>query len=518
MFFFYDILPMSLFCVSFTSSFKPNGNYFRYSLVAASFDDEDEEESTINDSTDSDVSKTLRNQNRQSNLKHSKTYESELDLVLEDLSESDTATIQSDTESVHSLRLAKRDDCSNDRTEIRTRSLTSTTSSLTSTTRSLTSTTRSLTSTNSSINCNNEAGRSTPPPTDQMLRYRLLNGCSKYQKLPQSTDSLTNSASLEEDHSRGCKSLPRNLKHCVSTSHFNGLISTLDKMGSLPRKLTYLNTELKKDSNSRSPVRSATDDSISRTAQQSVQHSKRRSLSPGKFKSAPATNEKAEKIHKLIEEARRMSSIADSPVTSAPSESPPIKQAFVASASTCSPIKPPGSDIDLVSPYASSDVINSPPLDADYFRRKPSYKIACSSQVTPRKVTPRPHSEDAQQMMKRNYSYRQANRVLRTHNTDSIIENKVLDTSLAPASEATGFKRAPSYKIAQTSSFDRTSRAPSYRKALDLYNETDSGLGSGDLTSSGSVMTSSSESNQSDASSGRQSSYRAATENGSKTG
>ena len=43
------------------------------------------------------------------NLRQSKTYESELDLVLEDLSEAETGTVCSDSESVMSFRMSRRD-------------------------------------------------------------------------------------------------------------------------------------------------------------------------------------------------------------------------------------------------------------------------------------------------------------------------------------------------------------------------------------------------------------------------
>lgn len=406
--------------------------------------------------------------NRKSNLKQSKTYESELDLVLEDLSECETATIQSDTESVRSLRLSRRDGKFSP----------------------------SHTSQALPTNSTSSAGetKSKPKEDDQLLKYKLLNGCTKYQRLPCTAVDIT----PQQDHTRGFKSLPRNLKNGVTNGQLNGLISTLDNMGSWPRKLSRTSLDAGKESQLESRVKSVADNS--------AYHSKRRSLSPGKLKGIPTPNEKTEKIHQLIEEARRMSSLSDSV------QSSPISRPTSTSR--------PNSDIDMVSPYASSNVLMTPPADNSEgsFIRQPSYKIACSNTVTPRKVLPRSCSEDTQ-VMKRNYSYRQANKLSRAHTSDSIMENQVLDTPTPTGSTSNSLKRAPSYRIAQTSSFERTSRAPSYRRALEMVpHETDSGLGSGDLTSSGSAMTSSSESNQSEENNGRQSSYRAATENGSKTG
>ncbi|XP_067946017.1 serine-rich adhesin for platelets-like [Watersipora subatra] len=442
----------------------------RYSLVMGSFEDiNGNDEKDIETSEETRSQTTLRGH---TNLKQSKTYESELDLVLEDLSESDTVTVHSDSESVCSLTVAQTDDQSDSRGK----------------------------KTHESV-LSEEQHIESPPVSNNLLRYKLLNGCTNYQKLthsvsgtPLATHSKSGTSLVEQNDIRSCKSLPRNLKNGVSGTYLNGLVTALDNMGSWPRKFSRVQSEIKPETLQKSDDAQSTQPS----------HSKRRSLSPGKLKSSQST-EKTEKIHSLIEEARRMSSISDK----GQSLTPPkviVPSTYDSQLSQ---------DIELVSPYASSDVAMSPPNDSsDYFRRQRSYKIACSNQVTPRKILPRANSEDPT-AMRRNYSYRQANKVLRAQNSESIIEHQILDTS--GVAEDPSLARVPSYKLAQqTSFFERSSRAPSYRKAVEL-NETDSGLGSGDLTSSSSTMTSSSESNNSDSSNGRQSSYRTATENGSKT-
>lgn len=456
--------------------------FYRYSLVMKLSDDEEDDGSIAEQ-------QSLNVQKFKSNLRQSQTYESELDLVLEDLSE--TATLNSDSESVSNLRISQR--------------------------------TKTKTSRNSSgdigakpavSNATGSVPDTVPRPLsvhdEQMLRYKLLNGCTKYQKLPHdSIDNITHSRFADEDNSRTCKSLPRNMKNVVSNGSMNGLFTTLDSMGSWPRKFSRINSELSKETSQQSGKPSLDKSSSS---QQSV-HSKRRSLSPGKLKCLPAGNEKTEKIHSLIEEARRMSSTSADVQARArvATKRPPRPMTLPTSKHTTATVNGKAdTSVELVSPYASSNVVDTSTSSFDNFIRQPSYKLACSNIVTPRKVLPRSNSEDSQ-AMKRNYSYRLANKSMRTRQSESILEHKLLESS--ESVEKNGLVRAPSYRLAQSMSIDRNCRAPSYRKALEtIPHETDSGLGSGDLTSSGSTMTSSSESNQSNHDSGRMSSYRAATE------
>jgi len=430
----------------------------------------------------------------QSHLTRSQTYESELDLVLEDLSDAETGTIHSDVESIVSVKLPA------------TAPVTST--PVESAGAESDSSKHDLTVKSPSVMTSGDQ----VAPHDQLLRYKLLNGCTKYQKITPTSAAVQSAASqstvgqsiqTEGEESRSYKSLPRNIKHHVTSGgHLNGLLSTLDNMGSWPRKLSKINAGLSKESQ---PKDSELSKPVAQTSTVSSQ-SKRRSISPGKLKlNTSSTNQKTEKIHSLIEEARRMSS---TDITVKRPLSRPLSQpesTFNSITST------PGThpQADTVSPYASCSVLTTPPKSqVENFIRQPSYKLACSHQETPRGYLPRSFSEEPKSM-RRNFSYRLANSSVTSSTNDTVPEDKVLDTY----TEGPGFVRAPSYKMAQTTSFDRKLRAPSYRRAVEtLHSEFDSGLGSGDMTSSGSLMTSSSDSAHSDHSIGRPTQLKTSTE------
>ena len=456
------------------------------------------------------------------NLRQSKTYESELDLVLEDLSEAETGTVCSDSESVVSFRMSRRDHKprSSPRRQLGNASKVSEviggagqdtyvaadgkpvpaarqlTPAENTTSQSLSQSERAKSKSLESLN-----QAESPSHEEKLLRYRLLNGCVNYQKLPQS--NYDNNESV--DQMRTCKSLPRNMKNVVGRGGINSLISTLDNMGSWPRKFNGINSLTKSETSKETHIlnTSTLTDTI---ASQQPNYLKRRSLSPGKLKNNLSLV-KDEKIHNLIEEARRMSSKGVEPEHKTPTRRPLSQPEIVL---TRVDADSPKSVISPVSPYATC--IIDPP---EQFIRQPSYRIACSNDVKPVKVLPRSNSEDAGGFSSRyNYSYRQAQKILRHQQSDSILENQVMDSpsQTTPTSQLNrnSLVRAPSYRIAQSQSFDRSNRAPSYRKALEsIPHERDSGLGSGEMTSS-------SDSNHS-LEQGRMSSYRAATENSNES-
>lgn len=465
-------------------------------------DDEEEDtppkppvrKSSIRSSRSRQVSSTI------SNLKHSKTYESELDLVLEDLSEAETATVCSDSESVVSFRMSRRDTKPKaiprhidapKRHLVRSNTTPSDSQSA-----EATETQKKVVSVTETANSHTQ--------DENLLRYRLLNGCMNYHKLPQPDGVSPTHISSMGDHSRSCKSLPRNMKHTVGNDSLKGLISTLDNMGSWPRKLPRANTltpsgKMMNMGLLSSVKISATDNG--NNSQSQPNYLKRRSLSPGKLKQNLSLV-KDEKIHSLIEEARRMSTIGVEKQQEHVTPPRPLSQPepVLHRLETDSP----RSNVELVSPYATC--IIEPP---EQFIRQPSYRIACSDEVKPMKVIPRSQSDDGGGFTRRNYSYRQANKLLRHQHRDSILEHQVMDSPTTPTDSSesvrTSLTRAPSYRIAQSQSFDRSNRAPSYRKALEtIPHERDSGLGSGDMTSS-------SDSNHS-IDQQRLSSYRIATE------
>lgn len=384
------------------------------------------------------------------NLKHSQTYESELDLVLEELSE--TCTIHSDTESILSLQCA---------------------------------------------NNNGRASRYEPRASVQHTvlqpgKVRQYEPRAKVQQ--QSNKSHSSTSSLEENTekcgtstvqkgkqpdnkvvSRTCQSLPRNIKNVIS----NGC-AVDNNMGSWPRKLSRNSTV-------------STDQKTANTS-----NHRRRSLSPGKMKSTTNTTTVAdsdERIHSLIEEARRMSSI-NMATTTRPLSQPLLETNTIY---TKSPTYVDSSvTFHSVSPYATANIIDC--KSTEKFKRKPSYRIACSNNVSLKRVIPRSQSE-GNSIMSRSYSNYPSSTRLEHQISDSILEDQGQNSEgyncVVPLA------RAPSYRFAQSQSFDRSTRAPSYRKAMDTIPcERDSGLGSYGMTSS-------SDSSCSDV---RMSSYRLATE------
>lgn len=449
-----------------------------------------------------------------SNLKQSKTYESELDLVLEDLSEAETATVCSDSESVVSFRMSRRDTkprasprrLSNSSIQNGVKTKDSSTTNGNSVAHRPVPAARQSLSTEPSCQTLTKSERAkskslesldqtdSPSHEDKLTKYRLLNGCLNYQKLPQS-DPGDHSV----DHSRTCKSLPRNMRNMVGKGGMTSLLSTLDNMGSWPRKFSGIGS-LTKSESSKEPHSLTTSTVTDSIASQQPNYLKRRSLSPGKMKNNLSLV-KDEKIHNLIEEARRMSYKGVEPGHKTPPR--PLSQPEIMLSRVNS--DSPKSVISPVSPYATC--IIAPP---EQFIRQPSYRIACTSDVKPVKVLPRSNSDDVSAFTRRNYSYRQAQKILRQQHSESIIENQVMDSPLSTSASSQSINnnlvRAPSYRIAQSQSFDRSNRAPSYRKALEFIpHERDSGLGSGEMTSS-------SDSNHS-LEQGKLSSYRIATEN-----
>lgn len=349
-----------------------------------------------------------------SSLTKSQTYESELDLVLEELSEVETIA-HSDSESIISFRQSPDNHLP-------------------------------AQGGNRVDDACKKKNNNTSPPSSLKLEVR---------------SSVTSST-------KSYGSLPRSVKSRISEKDISPAI---DSMGSWPRKASKLKLES-------SDVSKTEPEPLKTHSQPNY---KRRSLSPGKTK----TSETNEKVRSLIEEARRMSSVADHDAKSALT---PLAESIS---------QPCSSTSELVSPYACSNVTTHS------FNRKPSYRMACTDTVTTADClnsslpdtgkTRRHHSHPKVYGISDSNSFNKAA-------TSSNNSQKDIDTVAM-----TSLTRAPSYRMAQSQSFNRELRAPSYRRALSsLPHERDSGLGSQEMTSS-------SDSNGSERNS-RLSSYRRSTE------
>jgi len=361
--------------------------YCRYSLVQCITDDEIDHP-TKTDQSDAQPKVITR---VTAEISISKTYESQLDLVLEDLSDSETTTVASDSESVISVRTSRH-----------------------------------------TVTKEPSSGKDTLAV--KLENYQRVNGSTNY------TGPTPSKNKHKEGNTRSYHSLPRNMKHLVNDPKMEQVMKILGNTGSWPRKLSRNDLKTEQD-----PTKNHT-------------NHKRRSLSPGSHKLTQNA-----KIHHLIEEARRMSSLGDDS-----SRRMSVPDSVVFNATT-----------PQISPYASSPV-------GEPFRRQPSYRIACGDRVTPRKVLQRSQSEEVTEPCHQ--------------------ENSPSD--LPPSR----FVRAPSYKMAQSKSFDRGLRAPSYRKAnlTSIPDTVDSHLT--DVTSGGSSMTSSYDSGVHEPLPSRLSSYRLATD------
>lgn len=363
-----------------------------------------------------------QNSNTSSNMTKSLTYESELDLVLEELSETETATVHSDAESLVNFH------------------------------QNIDQSPKGVT-------------RSNIKREDNSLT-KVTNNKISHQ--PSNVRVETSAAAGSMSYS----SLPRSVKSCV----FDASASlTADNMGSWPRKASKLKLGPADASNTELPK------------EQSQSSYKRRSLSPGKLK----TSETNVKVRSLIEEARKMSSVNEHDLRAAHTS-----QTLTDSLSKSLPINQleQSSTSDLISPYACSNITRH------NFSRKPSYRLACSEMTSSCSSSSLPNTKQT------NHStdYKTVRGISHTHNNET--ENQsYTDKKDSVSGGKPLLARAPSYRMAQSQSFSRELRAPSYRKALNPFpRDRDSGLGSQEMTSS-------SDSNGSECNS-RIPSYRRATE------